>query len=437
MDRYYRAMRGAVEAHRGTVTQLLGDGVKVVFGAPRVAEDDALRAVRAAVAMQRAFRELASDENRAVGEVGLRVAVHTGEVVAKGESEIIGDPVNVAARLQQEAREGDVLVGESTQRLVNELVTLAPFGTFALKGRAEPVTAWRVVSLEKPACAAATPFVGRDEELRRLTAVYDAATSAPAARLAVLLGSPGLGKSRLLDELARQLEGRARMLTAQCNPAGGATFAPLAEALRAHLGLESGIGDEALHAALDAVVQGGRLESRPTRSEPTRGFASREASEGGLPRSPGDDAERALIAKGIGALLSGTPALPEEIFFVVRRLLSALAAEGPVVLAIDDVQWAEPLLLDFTEHLVQWGAGIPLLVLVAARPELRDTRSSFTTAGGLVSDVVTLGGSTPERPCASPRTWSAPTRCPPRWRAGCSPRARATRSSCASGSACW
>jgi class 3 adenylate cyclase/ketosteroid isomerase-like protein len=390
MDRYYRAMRGAVEAHRGTVTQLLGDGVKAVFGAPRVAEDDALRAVRAGVEMQRAFRGLASDGRRAVGEVGLRVAVHTGEVVAKGESEIIGDPVNVAARLQQEAREGDVLVGESTQRLVNELVTLAPFGTFALKGRAEPVTAWRVVSLEKPAGAAATPFVGRDEELRRLTAVYDAATAAPAARLAVLLGSPGLGKSRLLDELARQLEGRARVLTAQCNPAGGATFAPIAETLRAHLGL--GDGDAALRTALDAVVQGGRLESRPTRSKPTRGFASREASEGGPPRSPDDDAERAFIAKGIGALLSGTPALPEEIFFVVRRLLSALATEQPVVLAIDDVQWAEPLLLDFTEHLVQWGTGIPLLVLVAARPELRDTRSSLTTAGGLVSDVVTLGG---------------------------------------------
>src|SRR3990172_11793745 len=96
MDRYYRAMRGAVEDHGGTVTQLLGDGVKAVFGAPRVAEDDAVRAVRAAVDMQRAFRELASEQSRAVGHVGLRVAVNTGEVVAKDETEIIGDPVNVA-----------------------------------------------------------------------------------------------------------------------------------------------------------------------------------------------------------------------------------------------------------------------------------------------------------------------------------------------------
>src|SRR3990172_5986537 len=101
MDRYYRAMRGAVEDHGGTVTQLLGDGVKAVFGSPRVAEDDAVRAVRAAVDMQRAFRELASEQSRAVGHVGLRVAVNTGEVVAKDETEIIGDPVNVAARRHQ------------------------------------------------------------------------------------------------------------------------------------------------------------------------------------------------------------------------------------------------------------------------------------------------------------------------------------------------
>jgi class 3 adenylate cyclase len=362
MEGYHAAVRAPIEAHAGTVVQLLGDGVMCAFGVPRVAEDDALRAVRAAVAVQRSFHAFLGEHAELAGRVGLRVAVNTGEVVVSDDYAAgIGDPLNVAARLQQEATDGDVLIGEATERLVAEQVTLARVGSFALKGRAEPVTAWRVVSLERPAGAAATPFVGRDDELRRLAAVYEAALAAPAARLAVLLGSPGLGKSRLLAELARQLEGRASVLTAQCNPAGGATFAPLAEALRAHLGLEAGTADEALRAALDTRV-------------------------------PGDEAERARIAKGIGALLAGKPASPEETFFVVRRLLSALAAERPLVLAIDDVQWAEPLLLDFTEHLVQWGSGIPLLVLVAARPELRDTRSSLTTAGGLVSDVVTLGG---------------------------------------------
>ena len=125
MDRYYQAVRAPVEAHGGTVVQLLGDGVMCAFGVPRVAEDDAIRAVRAAVGIQHAFREFAREESEVVGSVGLRVAVNTGEVVVSDDHAAgIGDPLNVAARLQQEAHDGDVLIGESTQRLVSELVTL-------------------------------------------------------------------------------------------------------------------------------------------------------------------------------------------------------------------------------------------------------------------------------------------------------------------------
>src|SRR5512139_3192661 len=199
MERYYAAMRGAVEAHGGRVTQVMGDGVKAVFGAPRVAEDDALRAVRAAVAMQRAFAELAEQQRGRVGKTGLRVAVNTGEVVADEGREIIGDPVNVAARLQEQGKDGDVVIGGATQRIVASLVTLDRLGSFALKGRAEQVEAYRVVSLDPPAATKAA-FVGRDEELARLAAVYEIAAGKPAAQLAVLLGSPGLGKSRLIDE---------------------------------------------------------------------------------------------------------------------------------------------------------------------------------------------------------------------------------------------
>src|SRR6185436_8572394 len=135
MDRYHRTVRAPIEAHGGTVVQLLGDGVMCAFGVPRVAEDDAIRAVRAAVAVQRAFREFAREESAVVGKVGLRVAVNTGEVVVSDEYAAgIGDPLNVAARLQQEARDGDVLIGEPTQRLVADRVTLERFGTFALRG---------------------------------------------------------------------------------------------------------------------------------------------------------------------------------------------------------------------------------------------------------------------------------------------------------------
>jgi class 3 adenylate cyclase len=233
MERYHRAMTAAVEVHGGTVVQLLGDGVLAAFGVPRVAEDDAIRAVRAGVGMQHASRELVRELGAPLEGVGLRVAVNTGEVVVgDDQTAVIGDPTNVAARLRHEARDGDVLIGEATRRLVADLVTLAQAGTFALQGRSETVTAYRVVSLERPASATATAFVGRDEELGRLVAVYEAAVSTPRARLAVLLGSPGLGKSRLVDELTRRVAERATVITARCGAEGGATFAPIAEALR-------------------------------------------------------------------------------------------------------------------------------------------------------------------------------------------------------------
>jgi len=361
MESYYGAMRGAVEAHGGRVTQVMGDGVKAVFGAPRVAEDDALRAVRAGVEMQRAFRELAEREARLVGQTGLRVAVNTGEVVADDTTEIIGDPVNVAARLQEKGHDGDVVIGGETQRIVAAQVTLALLGSFALKGRSEPVKAYRVESLEPPARESAAAFVGRDDELARLTSVYEAACAKPATQLAVLLGSPGLGKSRLIEEFARRLGDAATVMSAHCDAAGGATFAPLARALREGLGIAESASAEALRNALAALLTAG-------------------------------DAESARVTRGIAALLSGSPAPPEETFFVVRRLLAALAAAKPVLLVVDDLHWAEPLLLDLVEHLVQWGSGTKLLVLVGARPELRDARSSLATPGGLVADVITLAG---------------------------------------------
>src|SRR6266404_1437308 len=334
VERYYQAMRGAVEAYGGSVTQLLGDGVMAVFGMPRVREDDALRAVHAGVAIQRAFRELAHAH---IGATGLRVAVNTGEIIATDANDMIGDPVNVAARLQEQGRDGDVVIGEATQRLVADLVTLAPLGTVSLKGRSEAVAAYRVVSLERPARALATAFVGRDDELRRVKAVYDAAVAARGARLVTILGSPGIGKSRLLAEFADHVGAQATILSARCEARGGTTFAPIADALRTVLGLDDAAGGEAARAAIDALI-------------------------------PGEESERARISAGIAALLGATPPPPEETFFIVRRLLAALAATRPVVLAIDDVQWAEPLLLDLTEHLVQWTTGTPLLVVAAARP---------------------------------------------------------------------
>ncbi len=361
MEGYYRAMSAAVAAHGGTVVKLLGDGVMVAFGVPQVSEDDAIRAVRAGMHMQQAFGELAREH----ADIDLRIAINTGEVVVSVDnSDVLGDPVNVAARLQQEARGGDVVIGETTRRLVSTRVTLEPLGSVVLRGRAEQVRAWRVVSLERPTGVATAAFVGRDQEMGRIIAVFDAAAAQSVARLAVLLGSPGLGKSRLIGEVIQSLGENATVIAAQCDAAGGATFAPIAGALREYLGA-----------------------GRDRQGEEVDGLQS--IVEAAIPTSDGD---RNRIASGIAALLAGAPSSPEETFFVVRRFLTGLATIRPVVLVIDDLHWAEPLLLDLVEHLVQWGSGVALLVLIGARPELRDLRSSLVTRGGLVSDVVTLGG---------------------------------------------
>src|SRR5262245_9084277 len=327
MERYHSAVRGPVEAHGGTVVHLLGDGVMCAFGVPHVAEDDAIRAVRAAVAIQQAFREFAREQREVVGTTGLRVAVNTGEVVVSDDYTAgIGDPLNVAARLQQEAHDGDVLIGESTQRLVRDLVTLEPFGVLSLKGRAETVTAYRVVSLERPAGASATPFVGRDDEIRRIMATYDDAVATRRARLAVILGSPGLGKSRLMNEVARRIGDEATVLTAQCDATGGATFAPIAKALRVSLRIDEGASGDALRVALEAAAPGDG-PSADTSAGGLRSAAGSGTSAAGLRSAePQADAERSRIAAGIAALLAGTPAPPEETFFVIRRQLAALAA---------------------------------------------------------------------------------------------------------------
>src|SRR3989442_14307287 len=204
MARYYQVVREPVEAHGGSVVQLLGDGVMCAFGVPRAGEDDAIRAVRAAVGMQRAFREFAREQSDVVGSLGLRVAVNTGEVVVSDEHRAgLGDPLNVAARLQQEGHDGDVLISESTQRLVSELVTLTPVGVFSLKGRSETVAAYRVVSLDRPAGAPATAFVGREDELRRIMAGYDPPGPARPAPPAPHPRSPGPRQSRVVPDLAR------------------------------------------------------------------------------------------------------------------------------------------------------------------------------------------------------------------------------------------
>ncbi|MEA3055520.1 MAG: hypothetical protein QOD30_952, partial [Actinomycetota bacterium] len=340
MDRVHALLRDAVEEHGGTVVKFTGDGVMAVFGVPVLREDDAVRAVRAGAAMQAAFADMAVELG-----IGLRVGVNTGEVVvADGTDDIVGDPVNVAARLEAAAALGDVLLGSETQRLVRDVLAIEAVEPLVLKGKAEPVAAARLVDGAGREPAAVTPFVGRERDTAALVEAFDDAVAAGSARLVTVLGTPGLGKSRLASELLTALADRAGVIEARFLHDGGSSFGPIADALR-------GIDIESL--------------------------------------ALGDDSER--VGAILGALLGGTsPGSSEQVFWAIRRLLEAMAAERPLVLLLDDLHWAEPVMLDLVEHLAEWLRGGAVLIVALARPELRDRRPALVEIGGPSSTVVLL-----------------------------------------------
>ncbi len=362
-DRYYAALRAVVEGHGGRVVKFIGDGVMAVFGVPDVREDDAPRALAAAVALHDAMQELGAGPGGGTG-MGLRIGVNTGEVVvSEDDDDVVGDVVNVAARLEQAAVPGQVLVGETTFRLVRLGAQLRAVPPLELKGKPEPVKAFLLVGLgARTEGVAQSPFVGRASELERLTALLDACMADRRPHLASVVGSPGVGKTRLARELAAAAAERARVVDVRCDPAGGATFAPIATALRAAASLDDDATDETVRAALTALF---------------------------------DDAEpdRDRVATIAAALLGvGEPGSPEETFWAVRRLVENAARVRPIVFVFDDVHWAEPLLLDLIENLAAWMRDVPVLLVVTARPELRDLRPALVEAGGSVSAAIHLEG---------------------------------------------
>jgi tetratricopeptide (TPR) repeat protein len=334
-----------------------------VFGFPTVREDDAERAVRAAAAMVASLPELNEEIERQWDvRIGMRTGINTGEVVESGEGLVVGDPVNVAARLEQAAADGEVLIGEETWRLVRDKVTLQAVAPLDLKGKSEPVPAYRLVSTDPPTVEANLPFVGRDDELAKLLDVYERAVSDNRARVATVIGSAGVGKTRLARELAASVAGRALVLEARCEPAGTSTFAPIADALRDAASIDESATDDAIVAGLSSLLP----EEHPDRDR----IASRAAT----------------------VLGAGDPGPPEETFWGVRRIFEALARARPLVLVLDDVHWAEPMLLDLIEHLADWTRDASMLLLALARPDIRESRPSLAEGTGRDATVVVLEG---------------------------------------------
>jgi class 3 adenylate cyclase/tetratricopeptide (TPR) repeat protein len=359
LTRYLRAMTKVIEKHGGAVEKFAGDAILGTFGAPVAHEDDALRAVRAAVEMREALSELNQElEPRWGVALQLKIGINSGEVVTgdaiAGQAMALGDPVNVAARLEQTAGPGDIILGEPTLRLVGAAVEVDDPQPLSLKGKAEQVAAYRLVSVAaEPGPAAwrfTRPMVGRTRELVVLREILGRVVSEGHAELAVIAGSAGVGKSRLVGAFIDGLGSEATVHGARCPSYGErATFWPLAEVVRAHAGVLFSDEPSAVEAKLVQAVS-----------------AITE-----------DRGEQVWLADRIVSL-AGPVSIeqqstdPAEAFSAWSRFLERVASPRPLVLVFEDLHWAEEAFLDFLEVLADSPASI--LVLGTARPDLDENR---------------------------------------------------------------
>jgi class 3 adenylate cyclase len=367
MSRYFDVFRAVLERHGGTVEKFIGDAVMAVFGLPRLHEDDALRAVRAAAEMREALADLNDELEQHWGvRLANRTGVNTGEVVAgdptAGQRLVTGDTVNVAARLEQAAPENDVLIGDSTYRLVKDAVTVEAVEPLPLKGKSELVPAFRLLDVREGADGLArrvdTPMVGREAELDTLIARLDTARLEDRCELVTIVGPAGVGKSRLVHEFLQAVDGRASVLRGQCLPYGeGITFWALSSAVRMATGTSPQEPKETARARLDEFV-------------------------GGANR---DVADRLAATMGLSAEVFPM----QETFWATRRLLEILAETQPAVLVIDDVHWAEPTFLELVQH-VRDTAAAPVLVVCTARHELVEDHPEWSEDKPRTS-VIALG----------------------------------------------
>ncbi|HWL91713.1 MAG TPA: adenylate/guanylate cyclase domain-containing protein [Actinomycetota bacterium] len=356
MGRYFDEMSAVLERHGGTVEKFIGDAVMAVFGIPRLHEDDALRAVRAAMGMQEALEALNADLEREYGVgISARIGVNTGEVVAgdptAGQRLVTGDPVNVAARLEQAAAPGEILLGAPTYQLARDAVEVEPVDALELKGKEERVPAFRLLAVSTDTAGHErhldSPMVGRVKELSLLEHALERAVTDRTSHLFTLMGPAGVGKSRLVAEFLGGSAADATFLRGRCLSYGeGITFFPLADVIHQAAGILDSDAPAVARSKLDAI-----LANAPDRERVT-----------------------GLVA---GLFGWAEPGATEDAFWAVRKLLEHLARTRPVVVVFDDIHWAESTFLDLIEHLADWTRDAALLVLCIARPELLEVRAGW------------------------------------------------------------
>jgi class 3 adenylate cyclase/tetratricopeptide (TPR) repeat protein len=347
LDRFFEAATQIIERHGGRVEKVIGDAVLGVFGLPRAHEDDALRAVRSAVELNEALDRI-SDAVEQTYDVRLRLhtGVDTDEVVVGPDDPFAaGDAMRLATRLEQAAGPGEVVIGDATRWLVRGAVEVEP----VVDGADRP--AWRVRRITGDAPFVRRldgPLVGREDEVAALGRAYSRTAAEPRCRLVTVLGAAGIGKSRLVRELTRDVVGEARVLFGRCLPYGdGITYWPLAQIVR------------------EAAEIGVELEAEEARSRVAALVGGHESAE--------LVAERLAAAIGLG----GTSARPEEIAWAARVFLERLASAQPLVVVVDDVQWGEPTFLDLVEYMADRMEETPVLLVCTSRPELLETRPAW------------------------------------------------------------
>ena len=348
LDRYFDSMRGAIQRHGGTVEKFIGDAVLGTFGVPEAHEDDTLRAVRAALEMRDAAAELDDEIDDPDVRIRVRIAVDCGESfadeAAATQGRIVGDVFNTAARLESAAEPGDVLVSAAAERMLRGRVDLVPLPPIKLKGKAEPVSPWRVLQVRPMPARSQTPLVGRDRHLTMLHHAMDDVIEDHACALVTVLAPPGVGKSRLATTFTDSVPERATVLVGQTPSYGvGVTFAPLVELLSQAAGRPGGDA-ESVAAALRE-----RLATQP---------------------------DGPAVSDRIAQVLGVGEALASDASWAVRRLLEVLASERPLVVVLEDVHWAEAPMLDLADAVIERVHG-PVLFLCLARPELLEQRTTW------------------------------------------------------------
>jgi len=359
LDAYHSLVRGELERHEGTVEKFIGDAVMAVFGAPVAHDDDAERAVRAGLAVLAAIEQ--ANTASAMPGLQVRVGVATGEVLVnlaarpeRGEALVAGDVVNTAARLQTSADPGIVVVGERTYQRTRARLAYVPLASVTVKGKAAPVRRWRATGVRahqgtEAGVRSGTRFVGRQGELAALQAAFERAIARPGVELVVVTGEPGVGKSRLVAEFfgwVDQREKWVRWRQGRC-PAYGdqLTCYALGQIVKAEAGILDSDSEQAAQDKLTAVMAA--LE-------------------------PLEEADRRWVADRLRPLtgLRGEAGVSQgERFTAWRRFLEALAAEAPLALVVEDAHWADPELLAFLSHLTEHTRGVPIVLVVTARPE--------------------------------------------------------------------